>query len=84
MNTKPLMDVVVDTVMFLELSGSELVDPDAAVALLEQIASTLQELGPAERQEFLEYLKFRESQANSAAQRRALKNLACDLGLGID
>jgi hypothetical protein len=40
---------LVELLMFLELSGEEIVDPDAAVAQLEAIAALLQELSEEER-----------------------------------
>lgn len=84
MNTEPLMDAIVDAVLFLELSDRTRVDPDAAVAMLEQIASTLRELDPQTQQDFRMHLKIREARTSSAAERRALKTLASDLGMNSE
>ena len=39
--------------MFLEFSDDDVVDPDAAVAQMEQMAASLSSLGPPERTAFL-------------------------------
>jgi hypothetical protein len=61
-----LMSIVLDALAFLELSGEEVVDPDAAVGLTESISATLKALAPADRMEFLEFV---EAQARAAAMR---------------
>ena len=76
--------LVLDALAFLELSGDEVVDPDAAVGLTESIAATLKALAPAERQEFIDFV---EAQAQAAANRndvrvsRFLHSLPDALGL---
>jgi len=52
------MKLVVDSCAFLELSGDDVVSPDAAVAQLEAIAFTLkEELTAEERREFVNYIE---------------------------
>lgn len=45
-----LVRALLSTAAFLELSGDEVVDPDAAVQAFEQMSHYLQEAGPAERE----------------------------------
>ena len=61
-----LMNIVLDALAFLELSGDEVVHPDAAVGLVESIAACLKSLAPADRQVFLEFV---EVEARAAALR---------------
>ena len=81
MNYEPLMDAVVQSVLFLENSPSHVVDDDSATGMLEQIAATLARLGPAELDQFLDYLRRCASRAGSAEERRSLEALASNLGL---
>lgn len=81
MNTEPLMDAIVDAVLFFELSGPELVNEDAAVEMLEGIASKLRRLGKTEMSRFLAHLSLRASQAEPGRARETLKNLGDDMGL---
>lgn len=84
MNNEPLMDAVVQMVLFLEFSDPEMVDEDAAIGMMEQIAATLQKLGPADKDQFLGYLRRRASQAESEKVRQSLENLASNLGLAVE
>lgn len=81
MNNEPLMDAVVQMVLFLEFGDPDMVDEDAAIGMMEQIASTLQKLGPADKDQFLGYLTCRASQAGSEKERQSLENFASNLGL---
>lgn len=63
--SRVLMQIVVDELAFLEMSGDDVVDPDAAVRQLEGIAALLQELPSAERRQFLGFVK---EQADRAAR----------------
>ena len=51
---KSLCTAIIDVACFLELSDDQVVQSDAAVGALEQIASALQDASPEERQAFLE------------------------------
>jgi hypothetical protein len=81
MNNEQFMDAVVQMVLFLEFSDPEKVDEDAAIGIMEQIAATLQKLGPTEKDQFLGYLTRRASHAGSEKERQSLENLATNLGL---
>ncbi|MFN9906082.1 MAG: hypothetical protein ACK56F_08160, partial [bacterium] len=73
MNYEPLMDAIVQMILFLENSSSDVVDDDCAVGLLEQIAATLGNLGPSEMEQFRVYLRRRAAQAGSAGERQCLE-----------
>ncbi len=47
-----LMRAIVDCIAFVELSGDEVIDPDAAVNLLESLASMLKDLSLTDRKTF--------------------------------
>ncbi len=81
MNNEPLMDAVVQMVLFLELSPSEVVDEDAAVGMLEQIASTLQRLEPKGKTQLVQYLRDRASRTQSKQERQAFEEMAGWLGI---
>lgn len=83
MNYEPLMDAIVQTVLFLELSGGEAVDEDASVSLMEQLAACLGKLGPAEKEQFLEYLRLRAlvGGTESRRERECIKAMPGNLGL---
>lgn len=83
MNYEPLMEAIVQTVLFLELSGSETVDEDAAVGLMERLAALLQQLDPAEKQRFVEYT-LRRAQGvatESTRERECMRAMPGNLGL---
>lgn len=52
-NMKALATAIINLAAFIELSSDETIDPDAAVAALEQLASDLQSAGTGE----IEYLR---------------------------
>ena len=78
------MRAVVDAAIFVAMSGDDVVDPDAAVAYLEQLSATLKDLAPEDRRHLVEVITNMES-----ADRRAgltdradfLSALADNLGL---
>jgi len=53
MNHQALLRAVVESAAFYELSSDHVIDPDVAVAQLEQLSAILQELGSSERQELI-------------------------------
>ena len=81
----PLMRVVVDAVLFLELNDDNVIQPDAAVTQLESIAASLQELSEADKNEFLKFCSrlADEEEAAGAETRRikCLRQLGENLGL---
>jgi len=80
-NIEPLMEAIVDMVLFLELSGEQVVNEDAAVTTLEQIATTLQTMDTETNCRFQQYFKVRAERTESSSQRYVIENLASDLGL---
>jgi len=75
------MAVAVETLLFLELSSDQVVDPDAAVAMMEQIAATLQRLEPGAKQRFLRYVRDQAARTTDSEERQAIERLPRDLGL---
>jgi hypothetical protein len=81
MDCNPLMDIVIDLLLFLELSDHRIVDEDAAVAMMEQIGADLQRLGASEREQFLSHLRIRARQAANDAERQTIEAIAANIGL---
>src|SRR5207247_2382604 len=54
---KVLLRALVECVAFAELGGDDVIDPDAAVGLMEQIAALLHELEPPDRAEFVAFVE---------------------------
>jgi hypothetical protein len=84
MNEEPLMDVAVQAILFLELSDERTVNEDAAVEMMEQIATTLRRLEPAEKERFRQYLKLRAARASTDDERETIEGLAENLGLTVE
>ena len=57
MNSIPLMQMVLDAILFFGLSGDEVVQPDEAVKQLEAIAMGFQKMPLNERHEFLRFVE---------------------------
>jgi hypothetical protein len=81
MSDEPLMDAIVQMILFLELSDHDIVNEDAAVSLMEQIAVTLQRLDANAVDRFLRYVKLRAIQTESQAERKVLDGLGMNFGL---
>ena len=81
MNIDPLLDVIINIILFFELSGSDAVQADVAVAMLEQIASALQRLDPDLRDRLINYAMSEARHATSEEQRLALQSLPENMGL---
>ncbi len=69
---RQLMKAIVDAIVFIGVSGDDVVDPDAAVAHLEAIASELRLLTRAEKAVFVEFVN---ECAREAASRGESKEL---------
>ncbi|WP_267107170.1 hypothetical protein [Xanthomonas sacchari] len=52
-----LAKIVIDACLFLEFSNSSVVDPDAAIKMMEQIASELQGLSESQKERICEIFK---------------------------
>jgi hypothetical protein len=76
-----IFQVVVDLVSFLALADDEIVDQDAALQQLENVAATLKRLPQGELDQFLTFIA--ESAAQSEDRRRSefLRSLPEQLGL---
>lgn len=67
-----LMTIIVELCIFLEFSSDEIIDPDAAVSMMEQIAAALNQLTPGEQSEFaffVQDLSKTEQQSGGTAER---------------
>lgn len=80
MNFEPLMDALTDVLLLLEFNEDVILDDDAAVATMEQIASTLSGLDAGERAAYVAYLKRRA--AKPGEEEEFLLALPETLGLG--
>ena len=86
MTCLPLVEAVVETVVFFGLADDKQVQPDSAIAQLEQIAFILRKLTPVEKEQFASYvsqLAKDEASANGRTSRvEFLETMVEHLGLG--
>jgi hypothetical protein len=76
MNDEILIDVIVQTILFLELSDETIIDDDAAVEMMEQMAFTLQKLKPDSRTQFVRYLRDCIQKSGNVTEREVLESFA--------
>ena len=57
MTNTALIRVAIESAIFFGMSSDDIIQPDVAVSQLEAIASMLQELGEAEKQDFLRFVE---------------------------
>ncbi len=81
MNDEPLMEALIDVLLFLDLGDEEVVDEDAAVEMMEQIGAQLHRLDPSTKQRFVQFVLDRARETESKEQREALETLPEDFGL---
>jgi len=82
---KALMRAVAEAALFAGLSPDDVVQPDAAVAQLEQLAAALKALSAGERETFRHFLDdLANDEAKSGTSERAefLRSVFENLGLG--
>jgi hypothetical protein len=77
----PLIDAVLDLLIFLELSPEAVVDPDAAVAAMESATASLQQLAPEQRLAFVARANERASREHRDEVRRFLSSVGEAAGL---
>ena len=80
------MRIVVEVVVFLDLSGDDVVDPDAALSMLEWVSATLRELDDDERARLIAFVEREAERAEteplaSDARRTFLRELPVAIGL---
>jgi hypothetical protein len=75
------MDAVVQVYLFLELSDDEVINDDAAVMVMEDLAATLQRMDVATKERFLQFVRHRAEQVTSSVERETIENLPNALGL---
>jgi hypothetical protein len=80
-----LMRSIVEHAAFLALSGDDIVNPDAAVAQLEQLAEGLKELSSEDRLQFVRFIQALSEQERKAEKSREriafLETLPENLGI---
>lgn len=81
MHEDPILEALVHALLFFALSDSAIIDEDAAVGVLEQIAATLQRLAPAEKARFLTYVNDLAVLPEYRKARTTLESLAETMGL---
>ena len=85
MNSIPLMQIVLDTVLFFELCDDNVVHPDEAVRQLEAISTELKRLSISDRQEFIRYVSAaadaEEAGHSDNSRIDSMRSLATRLGL---
>jgi hypothetical protein len=79
------MQIIIDFAAFLELSGDDIIHPDAAVTQLEIMASGLRVLGEEDRRIFVQFIgdvaATRQAEGCSEELLNFLRSLPSDLGL---
>lgn len=85
MNVEPLMRAAVEYAVFLGTSDDQTVQPDAAVAQLEQLAAILQPLGDHELDQFRAFVqrvaRDEESKSGRTPRTEFLSGMVDNLGL---
>lgn len=81
MNGQPLIDALIDALLFLELSDDSTVDADAAVETIEAMAADLQQLTPEDRSLFVQYIATKADDASSSEQSNFIRQIPSMLGL---
>jgi len=82
---RALMRAVAEAVIFAGLSPDDVVQPDAAVAQLEQLAAVLKALSAGEREtfrQFLDDLADDEAKGGTSEREEFLRSAFENLGLG--
>ena len=83
MTCDPLMEAIVNIVLFLETASEDAIREDVAVGLTEEIAASLQQLGGPEQKLFAAYVRRRAAIA-TPDEAELLKRLPEDLGLLVE
>ncbi len=79
---KSLAQAVVESAAFLELSGDEAIDPDAAVQAQEAIVSSLSEASDEEKKALLAYCRESAARLSSLHAQSDMKRRDFYLGFG--
>ena len=85
MNSTPMMQIVLDTVLFFGLGSDDIVQPDEAVNQLEAIATELRKLPQGELEEFLRFVdavaKAEEKDGQDSDRIEFMRQMGENLGL---
>jgi hypothetical protein len=77
---RAVLEALVDCLAFIEQSPDDVIDPDAAVRALEDVASRLAALAPREREPLLRRLRALAEEAD-APRREFIERMPESLGL---
>jgi hypothetical protein len=77
----PLVQGIIDALLFLETAGPDEVDPDSAVRCMENIASSLLELRPADQLALRSHFAAIAAEAEDPAYRDFVRALPDMIGL---
>jgi hypothetical protein len=83
-DTEVLMATVMDSIMFFEGVGDELLDPDICVKRLEEISVSLQSLSRRGRERFIELATRRAEEETHPDRAAFFRALPRDCGLLVD
>jgi hypothetical protein len=76
-----VLDALLDCVMFLELSNDDVVDPDVAATVLDNVAGILGELDDEEREALAALIQERAADTDDPARRAFLEDFPESFGL---
>jgi hypothetical protein len=84
---RQLMKVMIELIVFLGLSGDDVVNPDAAVAQLEAIANDLRALGPNDKTALVrfinEYADELSAAGDSSERAEFIREIPSSIGLEL-
>jgi hypothetical protein len=85
MNSNPLMQVVLDNLVFFALASDEIIRPDECVRRLEEMATELRKLSSDDKREFLRFVETaavaEERHGNSRERIEFLRTIGENLGI---
>ena len=88
MESRATTRALIETILFLELSDDSTVQPDSAVAQIEEVAAILREMSTEEREAFIqavdEMVAEERSRIGNSKRLGALSSLVDDLGIDRD
>ena len=79
--SKPIIQILIDTAMFMEFSDDETLNPDEAVAFMESMSANLKELPEVERVNLLASIKEMGERYTIDEQKQFLAEIGHRLGL---
>jgi 16S rRNA C1402 (ribose-2'-O) methylase RsmI len=78
---KNIVKAIVETTIFLEFSSEDVVNPDAAIALMEEIAAILQNMEVSQKTELVKIFEEISVEYSDIEQQQFINELGGNLGL---